>query len=422
MNPWRAVPTLAVAALVAVGAFKAEGAWFAAALPLAAWLLLAGREPPEACLEAARTLSAAFPAAGQPVEVRVTVRNTGPRLDLVTLTERPPAGMAVLSGVPSWSGSLPVNGVVELRYTATFPRGEYRFESVDAVVEYPFGAMSAASVLPCPAVLSVPPRILPCPALEAGPDAVRPFSGSSGARRPGEGLEFHGTRDYSPGDRLRSLNWRAGALWGEAVVNVFEGERAIDAGVILDCRAQAYGDRALFESAAAASLSVAESLMDGGNRVAYLRYGSELHWTPSGAGRRHRVRIRAAAAGATLGDHAVFERFDHLPVAVFPPRSLVVLVSPLVRDDLARLRGMRALGYAVVVVRPNPERVGTNPERVETEAATDLPASALAMADRILELEWRLLSSRLVKAGIAVVDWDTRLPLSAARMRAGRAS
>ncbi|TFG81858.1 MAG: DUF58 domain-containing protein, partial [Spirochaetales bacterium] len=245
--------------------------------------------------------------------------------------------------------------------------------------------------------------------------AVRPFAGVSGARRPGEGSEFHGTRDYVPGDRLRSLNWRAGALWGKSVVNMFEGARAIDVGIILDCRAEAYRIGEQFEAACSAALSCAESFLDGGNRVGFLRYGAELHWVPPGTGRDQRLRLRSACASAVLGDHAVFERFDRLPVNVFPPRSLVLLVSPLLRDDLSSLRGIRALGYEVVALRVDPDGDTTTQKDVSVDRYRIL-------AGCVLHAEADILLGRLIRSGIVVLTWDPTRPLHSLRPLGGRRS
>jgi uncharacterized protein (DUF58 family) len=206
---------------------------------------------------------------------------------------------------------------------------------------------------------------------------------------------------------LKCLNWRAEALWGRPIVNLFEEERAIDAGIILDCRCEAYARTELFEAAAAAALSMAEDLLDRGNRVAFLSYGSLIAWTPSGAGREQRQRLRMAVARAELGAHAAFDRFDNLPIRIFPPRSLVLVVSPLRREDVAPLRSLRALGYEVSILRPDPlafEQRGPGPE------------GALAM--RILTLERDVLLSRLLRAGITILHWNPLNPLAALHVHA----
>lgn len=444
-EPARLAAALAAAAFMGLGIALAHGAWLAAALPLAAWLLLAP-EPPEPALVATRAVEPSLARAGEAVVVRITIENRGPALELLRLSDRLPPGAALAGetgGVDeaySWAGPLEGGATLELSYAIRCPRGLFRYAELACELEPPFWARRRSFALPCPGRIAVEPLSLAPPALALAGGSVRPFSGISGVRRPGEGSEFHGTRDYSPGDRLRSLNWRAGALWGQAVVNVFEGERAVDLGVILDCRAEAYASAAQFEAACAASLALAEGFLDGANRVAYMRYGSELSWVPSGSGREQRRRVRRSASAAALGDHAAFERFDHLPISIFPPRSLVLFVSPVLRDDLRSLLSVKALGYELAVLRINPDAdfnafaapgdpgaPGTSvagnlaePSEPGTQGGDGaLPAEGAAamraLAQRMSRVEGELIVARLRRSGATVLDWDGRKPLRSLR-------
>lgn len=414
MNGLRGAAGFLAAAACAYGLASADGRFFAAALPLAAWLLLA-RPAPKAELEAERSFEPGQPKKGEPFRVCLRLRNRGQSLPLLSLADTLPPGAVLLEGSPAWRGGLEAGASLELSYLLSCPRGMFSFEGLSCLSEEPFWASRHAFFLPCPGRVAVPPARIKAPSLTIGAQAVRPFSGISGARRAGEGAEFHGTRDYYPGDRLRSLNWRAGALWGQSIVNVFEGERAIDAGIILDCRAEAYGDADQFEAACAAALAMAEFFLDGANRVGFMRYGAELDWVAPGAGREQRHRIRRSCAAAALGDHAAFERFDHLPVSLFPPGSLVLLVSPLLREDLRSLRAMHASGYTVLALRLDP--LGDFSGRGQLGKAAEAPE--LAAARRIMELEDAFALARLSRAGIGLLAWDGAKPLWSLRARAG---
>lgn len=441
-EPARFAAALAAAALLGLGIASAQGAWLAAALPLATWLLLAP-EPPEPELVATRAVEPGLARAGEPVVVRIAIENRGPALELLRIRDGLPPGAALAEPgggadeAYSWAGPLEAGATFELRYAIRCPRGLFRYAELACELETPFWARRRSFALPCPGRVAVEPSSLAPPALALAGGSVRPFGGISGVRRPGEGSEFQGTRDYCPGDRLRSLNWRAGALWGQAVVNVFEGERAVDLGVILDCREEAYASAAQFEAACAASLALAEGFLDGANRVAYMRYGAELSWVPSGSGREQRRRVRRSASAAALGDHAAFERFDHLPISIFPPRSLVLFVSPVLRDDLRSLLSVKALGYELAVLRINPDAdfpafatpgglgavaAGTlaAPSGPGAPGGSDAPKSAdatgiQALAERIARVEGELIVARLRRSGAIVLDWDGRKPLRSLR-------
>ncbi|MDP3176940.1 MAG: DUF58 domain-containing protein, partial [Spirochaetaceae bacterium] len=289
-----------------------------------------------------------------------------------------------------WRGSLDAASSLELSYSLRPARGFHEFGDLVACAEDPLSGASALASLPCPLAIAAHPAIRHLGKEGLGRGAPRPFAGASLSRRDGAGTDFSGTRDYCPGDPLRALNWRAEALWGLPVVNVFEEERAIDALVVLDARAVAYESRAEFEEAAAASLSLAEAALDRGGRVAFLCYGSSIAWTPPGFGREHRLRLRLAAAKAELGDHVAFEELDNIPLGLFPPRCMAIVVSPLLPADVERLRGLEARGHPVLVYR-----------RAKADPPSPLGGDrADAVARRIVALEEKILLSRLARSGI----------------------
>jgi uncharacterized protein (DUF58 family) len=216
-----------------------------------------------------------------------------------------------------------------------------------------------------------------------------------------------------PGDPVRNLNWRAESLWGRPIVNVFEEERAIDVGVLLDARSIAYENCEQFEEAVCAAAAYADRFLAAGNRVSFLSYGSTIEWTPPGSGRMHRYRVRKAVSRAALGSHAVFERFDAVPPRIFPPKSAILIVSPLLRDDIPRLRSLKALGYSVAVLRLSGTRprplaavagggAVSSPTACRGASAADFAAS---LGARIAAIEDPIVDRRLLAAGMEVLRW-----------------
>jgi uncharacterized protein (DUF58 family) len=114
-------------------------------------------------------------------------------------------------------------------------------------------------------------------------------------------------------------------------------------------------------------------------------------------GKVQRERIMQSLASARVGESSVFAGLEHLSSRMFPPESQIVLVSSLVNDDLNVLIQLRARGYQVMVISPDPIKF----ER------TLLPASFEAdLATRIVRMERNLLVRRLERAGIQVIEWD----------------
>jgi uncharacterized protein (DUF58 family) len=277
------------------------------------------------------------------------------------------------------------------------------------------GLKRRQEMVSCSGTLRVLPVVEKLEKLSISPRRTRVFSGMIRARESGAGVEFFGTRAYSPGDPRRHLNWKAGARWDLLITNQFEQERVADVGIILDARniAEIRTDHAsLFEHSVAAAASLADYFIRQGNRVGLLIYGHFIQWVFPGYGKGQRARILAALAGAVLGEHAVFREFGNLPTRLFPAESQVVLVSPLRSEDVHPLRFLRALGYRTLTVSPDPIAF-------EKQLIPEGPISELA--ERIARTERSATLAKLRCSGIQVIDWDasSSLGISVRKQMAG---
>jgi uncharacterized protein (DUF58 family) len=211
------------------------------------------------------------------------------------------------------------------------------------------------------------------------------------------------------GDPRRWINWRISARHPqEYFTNEFEQERIADVGLILDARSRsevhASGD-SLFEHAVRATASLAETFLSDGNRVGLLVYGRALDWTFPGYGKVQRERIFQALARARIGESQIFEHLDYLPTRFFPAGSQLVMVSPLNPYDPPALIRLRARGYQLWVIRPDP---------LSFEVRSLKPHPTIDVAQRLLQTERVLVSRRLQQAGIQVVDWRVDEPFDQA--------
>ncbi len=218
-------------------------------------------------------------------------------------------------------------------------------------------------------------------------------------------MEFFGVREYQPGDPLRWINRRASARHQASLfVNEFEQERVVDVGLILDARGQSDADRgseSLFEYSIQATATLADTFLSGGNRVGLFIYGRSLDWTFPGYGKVQRERIIRALARAEQGYGRVFESLEHLPTRLFPVRSQLVLISPLISEDSAMLIRLRARGYRLMIISPDP---------VAFERQGYEDGDTVTVATHIALIERKLLLSKLRQAEIQVVDWPVDIP------------
>jgi uncharacterized protein (DUF58 family) len=218
-------------------------------------------------------------------------------------------------------------------------------------------------------------------------------------------VEFFGVREYQPGDPLRWINSRASARQPDALfINEFEQERVADVGLILDARQQSDAlspAGSLFEHSIRATAALADVFLNTGNRVGLFIYGRSLDWTYPGYGKVQRLRILRALARAEQGGGHVFEKLEYLPTRLFPARSQLVLISPLLLADGDLLVKLRARGYRLLVVSPDP---------VAFESKGLAETEAVRLATRLARLERELLLATLRQADIRVVDWPVDTP------------
>ncbi|MGC9530567.1 MAG: DUF58 domain-containing protein [Candidatus Bipolaricaulaceae bacterium] len=356
-------------------------------------------------LAARRELSAARALEGEAVSVQVEVENRGPGLELVVVDDHQ-LSQWVEEGRAQVVDSLSRGGRLTLAYRARPRRGLYALPSVWVEVQDLLGFVLWRGEVDCPAPLAVLPRHERLTGVAVRPRRTLPQPGTVRARRGGAGIEFFGTRDYLPGDDSRRVNWKAVARWGRLMINQYEEERASEVTVVLDVRTHAYPPARrdeLFDWAVRGAAGLADCFLRQGHRVGLLLYGRYLDWVPLSSGHHHWQRLLRALARADLGATEVFAELVHLPVRPIPPGSQVALVSPLVPGDEAGVERLRARGYQVLVLVPDPWAL----------EMTALPQSpAVRLGARILELErWSMLA-RLHTAGARPLVWDVRYPLA----------
>jgi uncharacterized protein (DUF58 family) len=237
------------------------------------------------------------------------------------------------------------------------------------------------------------------------PIETQAFAGNQVARVKGEGLEYADTRAYVPGDRLRSINWRASARRGELIVNDRHPERNTDVIVFLDSFAEARTlDESTLDRAVRAAATVAAMSLDRRDRVGLVTFGGVLRWLMPGSGLQQRYRLVDAVLETEVEFSYAWKDVNVIPARVLPPKALVIAVTPLLdQRSVGALLDLRARGYdlALVEVSPVPfvEPGGSESDR---------------LAYRLWLLRREELRSRFQRLGVAVGRWDDETPLAAA--------
>ena len=380
------------------------------ALPLIFMLVVAiwqSHDVPDVSAE--RSLSKLTIKANDSVAIKLTITNIGPTLAEAHLSDYVHHRLTVIDGQSSKILRLRANQTVELNYEVKGIRGIYQMPTLYVSAYDLFGLMrrKLKVVVTGDTILSITPKYDKVDDVAIRPRRTRAFAGYIPARIPGTGIDFFGVRDYRPGDSLRHINWRAVSRRPDAIfTNEFEQERVTDIGLILDAREKAItfaGDTAMLEYKIAAASAFSENLTGLGNRVSLLVYGSYLNWTLPGYGKRQHQQILNNLTTTKVGDSEAFQTLNHLPTRLFPAKSQLIIFSTLLEDDYKMLVRMRARGYAVIVISPNP---------VPYEAALIAESDPrVPFARRMADIDRAILLKRIRKSGVRVVDWDISKPL-----------
>lgn len=407
---------LVVYGLILIGLASLHPAVLAGALLLVLYLgaVLVYR-PRDMYLRVTRSLERDQSMPNAPVTVTLIVENLGAHLDELVLRDGVPGELEV-DGDTSAIVSLPHGDSFTLAYKVKGPRGTYQFVGPTIVAHEHFALFARKRTYETIQTLAVVPRSPKLRSIGIRPTRTRGFAGPILSRQSGPGTDFYGVRAYEPGDPLRWINWRLSARHQhDLFTNEFERERIADVGLILDARERTnihLNGMSLFEHSIRATAGLADAFLSDGNHVGLLIYGRGLERTFPGYGKLQRQAIMQSLARAKVGDSLVFDSLDYLPTRFFAAKSQIVLVSPLCEDDPKVLTRLRARGYQVLILSPDP---------IAYEIRAIEPGPVRDLAVRIARAERSLWIHQLERVGIQVIDWRVDQPLDAT-VQAGLAS
>ncbi|MBO9554552.1 DUF58 domain-containing protein [Cellulomonas sp.] len=197
------------------------------------------------------------------------------------------------------------------------------------------------------------------------PPRLRGLTGAHESRRPGEGGGLRDVHPFTPGDRLRRVDWRVTARRSPDLTELYvRREHALAEAVVvlvLDSRDDVGPDPLTWRGpvppraqdptsldlARGAAASVAEAYLGQGDRVGLDDLGTRRRPLPPGGGRRQLDRIRhALAVTRPQGEPALRVRAPRLPSG-----ALVCVFSTFLDDEAALAAAQwRHLGHRVLAV------------------------------------------------------------------------
>ena len=236
------------------------------------------------------------------------------------------------------------------------------------------------------------------------PLETQAFSGNQVARNRGEGIEFADLRPFTPGDRIRRVNWRATARRGEPWINEMHPERNADVVLFLDTFAEARrDDLGTLDIGVRAAASLAALYLREKDRVGVVSFGGVLNWLTVTSGTTQLYRIVDSLLDAQIVLSYAWKDLDVIPPRTLPPRALVIALSPLLDERaVGALLDLRARGFDLAVVELSPFSFVPEPE-TETQR----------LAYRLWRLRREALRSKYAALGVPIVEWHEGVPMEA---------
>jgi uncharacterized protein (DUF58 family) len=236
------------------------------------------------------------------------------------------------------------------------------------------------------------------------PLETQAFSGNQVARNRGEGIEFADLRPFTPGDRIRRVNWRATARRGEPWINELHPERNADVVLFLDTFAEARrDDLGTLDIGVRAAAALAAVYLREKDRVGVVSFGGVLNWLTVTSGTTQLYRIVDSLLDAQIVLSYAWKDLDVIPPRTLPPRALVIALSPLLDERAVRaLLDLRARGFDLAVIELSPMSFVSEGE-MDTQQ----------LAYRIWRLRREALRSKYLALGVPVVEWREGVPMEA---------
>jgi uncharacterized protein (DUF58 family) len=388
---------------LALAVLTARPELFLVALPMLAALAALARPAPAPAYALTHKVGTDRLFAGETVTVTVAVTASS-RLPLVELLEPLPSGSCLPSGPTRTLMALGAGQTAEWSYGVHCGgRGILELGTVLVRVWDGPGLRAWEAQHVARTRVRVYPRITPLSSLPR-PLRTQTSVGDHVSPALGEGIEPGGTRPFSPGDRVRQVNWRASLRLGKLYVNEYHRERNADVVLMLDTLAEAGAPPATtLDLAIEAATSLAAAYLARKDRVGFIDYGGLIHWVRPGTGRLQYERMADGLLRAAVVFTYVAKDLALVPPRVLPPNALVIALTPLLDSRFTKaVIDLAGRGFDVVVLVVSPV--------APTRAA--LPSSPTAdLACRLWTLERRAQLDELQARGLVILEWDPSGPL-----------
>jgi uncharacterized protein (DUF58 family) len=375
------------------------------AAPFAVGTALALRKLPTRAPRLELSVEDGYLAEGAEATVTVTVGNVEDvHYDLALVRAVTSRWLPLSDGDRSFAVAVPPEGVTDIELPGTAARwGRHQI------------GPAAVRVLACDGLLASQPMVSQSRRLRVYPvtepfradDAMPRAAGLVGVHRshkPGEGGELAGVRIFTPGDRLRRIDWRVSLRARQLHVAATLSDRDAEVVLLLDVLTEAGrsggigGAASVLDTTVRAAAAIGEHYLHRGDRVSLLEYGAGGRYLRPAGGRRQYLLLLEWLLDVRPSPYASNDQF--LARHLVSPNALVVVLTPLIDERSAAMLARLARSGRFVVA------VDTLPESAVRDAVSEGGGPWTALAHRFWLLDRANTIGRLREHGVPVVPWQ----------------
>ncbi|RMF86413.1 MAG: DUF58 domain-containing protein [Nitrospinota bacterium] len=175
------------------------------------------------------------------------------------------------------------------------------------------------------------------------------LSGLHNSPYKGFSVEFSEHREYTPGDEIRHIDWKAYGRFDRYFIKEYEEETNLRCYLLVDCSASmGYGSNGVskFDYASYLAAALAYLMQKQQDLVSLVLFGQEVRkQLPPKSNPGHlQAILNALEQTVPAGETSVGKVLHHL-VSSIKRRSLVILLSDLLDDQETVMRGLRHLRH-----------------------------------------------------------------------------
>jgi len=293
--------------------------------------------------------------AGERVPMRLELTNSGgTRKGLLVVRDHLPPGLQAEGPTERYVMDLAPGETFAVEYPLLARRrGVYYLGYVDLHCADPLGLFNYHQEKTVEGLLIVHPRPIPLPRVRP-PAAGTLVTSRLRTRKRGEGTDFAGVREYTPGDDLRRIDWKTTARRGKLTVVEYESGEANNVAVALDLSPTFHAgeeDDHTLEYGVTLAASIAAQCLRRGSEFSMIAEGRDSYSHRSLISEQEEPTIMDALARVRPNATQPFPETLTAFEPWLPPGSGVVVISPMVGPEaVAAARRLVALGHGVLWV------------------------------------------------------------------------